>query len=354
MNLRKNLFTLLLLIGVPFFYSCEDENSDKLKVQEAIAFSDTLTTVKTHQLNTEESFYNPIRIDNINDEYLLVSEFLKEDFFRVFKLPAANYMYAWGVNGRGPGEFQTTPVGLQVTGDTVIPYDGISRSLKYLTVDDSTLEYVAEKELWYEGQMDPLNRIIRMNDSLYFADHGSGMEETNAEHIALQPDNKDSLFTFGQYPETDLEGFERYSEFMKTVAAKPDGTKFAAFYVKYNLLKIYDSDGKLLHQVEMQDPYIEEKEEMHFRAIRGVSNTHIYALGLFESYENIYEDSETNLITSLEIWDWEGNMVFRAPLDRMIHHFTISEANKKLYAISNFSMDSLFEYDLSEILKQFN
>ena len=353
MNVPKIFLAASLFIGTFLFYSCEEKDSEILRVEEALAFSDSLLPSKVYELDMKESLYNPVRIENINDEYLLVLEFLKEDFFRVFQLPEMNYLYAWGVNGRGPGEFQTIPMNLQVDGDTIIPYDGISRSLKYLTVNDSTLEYVGEKELRYEGQWEPLNRIVRMNDSLYFADYGSGMEETNAEHIAFQP-NEDSLFTFGMYPETELEGFERYSKFMKTVAAKPDGSKFAAFYLKYNLLKIYDSEGKLKYQVEVQNPYVKDEKDMRYRSIKAVSDSHIYALGLYESYENIYEDRDTDLIPSLEIWDWEGNMIFRAPFDRLVHGFTISESNKKLYGFSSFSMSQIFEYDLSTVLSTSN
>jgi hypothetical protein len=354
MNVPKIFLVASLFIGTFLFYSCEEKDSDIFRVEEAQAFSDTLMPSNVYELDVSESFYNPMLIDNINDEYLLVSEYLKEDFFRVFKLPEVEYLYAWGINGRGPGEFQTTPVHPQVIGDTVIPYDGISRSLKYLAVDDSTLEYVGEKELWHEGQMQPLNRMFRINDSLYFADHGSGMEDTNAEHIALQPDNKDSLFTFGKYPETELEGFERYSEFMKTSAAKPDGSKFAAFYLNYNQVKIYNSEGRLLNEVEIQDPYIEMKEEMRFRSIKEVSDSYIYALGLYESYESIHEESDTDITTSLEVWDWEGHMIYRAKFDRKIHHFTVSEAMGKFYGISYFSMSQIMEYDLSTVLSPSN
>lgn len=354
MNLQKYFFAVLILIGVTQFNSCKENKINKLGAGEVVSYSDTLKTNNVYSLNSEESFYNPIQIENINDEYLLVSEYLREDFFRVFKLPEVNYLYAWGVEGRGPGEFQTTPVYLQFNNQKVIPYDAISKRLKFLSINDTALTYLEEQELRYEGQIEPLNRIVRMNDSLYFADYGSGLEETNAEHIAIEPDCMDSLFTFGSYPETELIGYERYFNFMKSSVAKPDGSKFAAFYLKHNLLKIYDVEGELKHQIEVQDPYLEEKEDITFRSVKSVSNNFIYALGLYETTENVYESSEADLTTSLEIWDWKGKMLFRAQFDQIIHHFSVSEKNGKIYAISNYSMNQLYEYDISEILNKLN
>jgi len=227
-------FILILLLSC-----CQETENNKTQHVQAFPFEDTPKAQRILNPDWNIEFLNPVSIINLNDRYLILNYFRPDDFFHVFKLPEVNYLYSWGKKGRGPDEFTQNPVYINSNKDELIVFDGILQSLRYLSVNDTTLIKSRELALSYEGQVEPLNRIRRIHDTLYVVIYGSSIqEETNHEHMALQPGEESPLFTFGEYPNTNLEGFDRYSEFLKTNTAKPDGSRFAAFYIAQYMFKI--------------------------------------------------------------------------------------------------------------------
>jgi hypothetical protein len=304
-------------------------------------------------------FLNPASIINLNDRYLILNDFRPDNFFHVFSLPGVKYLYSWGKQGRGPDEFLQNPVYIDKNEDELIVFDGMLQTLRYFSVNDTTLIKSREVSLAYEGQVEPLNRIRRIHDTLYAVDYGSSIqEETNHEHMALEPGEEIPLFTFGEYPNTNLEGFDRYSEFLKTNIAKPDGSRFAAFYIAHNMFKIYNSGGDLLALIEVTDPYLQNvpknDERYLYRSTAWASDDYIYLLGLNAEREIIYGDSESPIKTSLEIWDWDGRPVYRAMFDRRIDSFTVSEKHGKIVGFSKMAGGEtmLLEYDLTDVLNK--
>lgn len=268
------------------------------------------------------------------------------------------HLYSFGTlsDGPEPGEFQSVPMYYNVSEDELISYDGLSRQLSFFQLKDSTISKTREVMLSYNGQMDPLNRVRRIRDDLYFADYGSSFENTNHEHIALEPGVEDSLFTFGRYPESELEGFERYGQFMKENVVKPDGTRFATFYFRYNALKIFTSEGKRIEAIKVNDPFIEDRlteatDDFMFRTTAAASDNFIYTLGYYTSRENISSPNRSST-TFFEVWNWDGEPVYRASFDRFIDNFTVSESHHKIYAYNKSVDDTLFEYSLPQELHQ--
>jgi hypothetical protein len=198
--------------------------------------------------------------------------------------------------------------------------------------------------------MDPLNRVRRIRDDLYFADYGSSFENTDKEHIALKPGAEDSLFTFGRYPESDLEGFERYGQFMKENVAKPDGSRFATFYFRYNALKIFTSSGERIIALKVNDPMIEDRlaevtGDVLIRTTASASDEFIYTVGYYKSRED-FSTPDSSLTSFLEVWNWDGKPVHRASFDRFIDNYTVSEMHQKIYAYNKSDEDTIYEYNL--------
>ena len=308
----------------------------------------------------ELTLTNPFRILNLNDEYLLVSEYNSENFFNVLSLPELDYLYSWGTIGRGPGadEFSSIPVYLNIRNGDLVVYDDILRELKYISVTDSTVLMNDRRTLFYETQTEPLNRIRRITDDLYFADYGSSFENTDREHVALSPDNEDTLFTFGKYPDSDKVGFERYSFYLKENLAKPDGSAFAVFYFYHNKFKIYNDSGRETAAVLIHDSYSEHEistlDKMYnYRTAVWATDQYMYTLEQYYYRDEIQVDpDESNLTTSVEIWTWDGDPVYRASFDRFISNFTVSEEFGKIYAFSTYKENRVYEYDIGDILNE--
>lgn len=347
----------VLVCALLFFLilSCQGNEQVDYHAVEALPVSDTLSA-GVISLEGQTSWQNPDHILNVNDRYLIISEQRPDNFFHVFKLPELDFLYTWGSQGRGPDEFASPPMWINVSGNELIAHDMALQQQKYYEVTDTTLRKSRNPlSMSYDGQMDPLNRLRRLNDSVYIADYGLSFENTDDEHIALRPGESDPLFTFGKYPETELEDINRYPAFIKTNIAKPDGSKFAAFYIAHNRFKIYDSNGNLIKAIQVNDPFLSgeprnDEVELLYRGTAWASDKYLYLIGYNFGGDKIFNDPDPSHNTLVEIWNWDGEPVYRGMFDRLIQKFTVSEKHNKIYAYSALNPYEIFEYDLSDIL----
>jgi len=357
----------LLLSGFFLLIGCTlQSNQHPLKKVESLAYADTIKVTNTVKLGDSLNLY--LRIPRemlvLNDHYLIVTELTPENFIHVFKLPGIKYLYSWGVNGKGPDEFQLPPGDYFVDGENRLSiYDFALGEVRFYEVTDTSLVQAATAtSLRYEGQFNYLDKIIRLNDSLYVANYDeTPMRVPEFEHIALKPDNDKIISKFGNYPATDLEDDLKYFAYRKNNIAKPNGAGFASFYSYFNRLKIYDESLNLIKDVEVIDKTVEENsitpnnknssEWIIYRYPVWASGRYIFTLALNESSEQVWKDPDSSLKTSFEIWDWQGNQLYRAGFDRKISDFTVSEKSRKIFAIGAEPFDEVVVYDISEILK---
>lgn len=333
--------------------SCQSSEFHDIENADLVPISDTLNSQIVYS-GSEADPFNPIRIVNVNDEYLVVSNERKNGIFQVFQIPGLELLYSWGNVGEGPDEFRMLPViEINVKNNELIFYEIITQQLRHYAVSDSSFEKIEEIPLSYTGQTDPLNHLQRLNDSLYIADYGTAFENSDHEYIALRPGENEPLFTFGSYPDSDLEGFERYRQYLKTNAAKPDESKFAAFYAYHNWIKIFNSEGGIIKAIQVRDSSLSEediREDFYmYRKVICASDHYIYTLGQYTTSSRMNENLES-YNNSLEVWNWEGELVYRAMFDKPVNDFTVSEEYGKLYGISFYVIPELYEFDLPESL----
>jgi hypothetical protein len=356
--MNKKIHTWILFLALLGIFSCntktEPDRFNNFEEVRALPFEDTLQHANVISLEEEIELFNPLRIQNVNDQYLIISLYSDNNFINVFRLPEMDFLYSWGRQGRGADEFMHPPVYLQNRSNELIMYDAVLQNLRFYAVSDTELVKTQRTlPLLYDGQRDPLNRISRINDSLYFADYGSSTENTNSEYVALRPDSEEPLFTFGKYPETELGAFQRYAEYAKTNVSKPDGSRFAAFYINYNKFKIFNTKGQEVTAVQVEDPFLPEntqgEDDFDYRYAACATNNYIYLLGFNGSREKLINNNSSSFKTSSEIWNWEGEPVHRSMFDRPIHMFTVSEKYRKLYGYLGIEDILIYEYDLPDI-----
>lgn len=361
MKFKINALIKLLIASLIVLNSCHYSNEIEVHSStiESLPIEDTLEATVIYSIDNT-SIFNPRRIVNVNDEYLVIIDTRPEGIFQVFSLPSMDFLYEWGRIGGGPAELDDTPVDVNVNDRELITYHHSLRHLRFHLITDTTMVMTRELPLYYGDQIAPLNHIRRINDSLFVADYDMtdlARETTDHEYIALAPGNEEALFTFSQYPATELEGRVRFADFSKINTARPDGSKFAAFYSYHNMLKIYNSNGDMLKFIEVLDQNLPEDAWRENREHRFIyrdtgwsSDKYMYVLGVNATGEFIGENFET-FKTSLEIWNWEGQPVYRSIFDRPIHGFIVSEVHRKLYAYSLLKTDEIYEYDLPDILE---
>ncbi|MDR9416642.1 MAG: BF3164 family lipoprotein [Gracilimonas sp.] len=348
MKLSFKILTSSLII---ILCSCQNsDNNNNINIIKNVELEDEIEVTAIHEFNNQVDIFNPFKILNINENYLLISELRQKDFFHVFSLPNLKYKYTTGDQGRGPGEFITPPTYIDENKQGIEIYDPIRQTLRFFSINDTSMAEYKETSLRYAGQIEPLNRPKKINDTTYFADYGTSLEKTNREHIALKPAEEESLFTFGNFPSSDLKGFERYSNFLKSNVSQTNGNRFAAFYMYHNRFKIYDDRGQKLVDATI-DEYRHTTSNNSgsnylYRVTAYESENYIYLLGIYALEEKIYDNPDPNLQTSIEVWTWEGKPVYRAKFDRLIHGYTVSEKFNKIYGFSYLDESTIFEYDL--------
>lgn len=350
MRFIDSIFIFLLFLVLTSCQTSQIENGKE--IVNALEFTSTIEVSKTYNFTDQVNIFNPFRILNVNEDYIVVSELKQDDFFHLFSLPNLKYLYSSGENGRGPNEFIAPPTYIEVNKKGLEVYDPLLETLRFFSIGDSSLVEWKKISLGYNNQIEPLNRPIRINDSTYYADYGTSVEETNSEYIALRPGEEDSLFTFGKYPSSDLEKFDRYSHFLKTNISRSNDDRFATFYIYHNRFKIFGRKGKKLKDISINDPFVQENSsdfgEYIYRITSCSSNDYIYLLGVYASGKRVYDNPNANLKTSIEVWTWEGRPVYRAKFDRLIHGFTVSEKFKKIYGFSLLNDSTIFEYNLDK------
>lgn len=338
-------FALLVIL----ICSCSLSEDEDIRTIGSVEYqSDLKATIKT--IEQEVMFVEPAEIANINNEFLIVSDSEQEGHLKVFNLPELDYLYSWGRQGRGPNEFFFLPLDdINTYKKRVYLYEMGSRALREYQVTDSTLVFINEMSLQYEDQVQPLVEITRFDEETYVAEYSVPDDPSALELVALKPGDEKELFTFGSYPETELTGFDRLFEYHKTIAASEQTGKIAVYYTFQNRIKVFDDGGKLLKNLKILDKKIEaeniEGQRFRFRNIEHANEEFIYALGWNAFIDEINENL-TNFKTSFEIWNWEGELLYRTYFDRLLSNFTVSEEHGKIYGITPLDINSIYEYEI--------
>lgn len=347
MKIMYKSYIIILIITV--YNSCSSTGDYSEVIVDALIIESSLKG-NVIPLDGRTEIFNPRGIANIDDNYLLIIDQREEGIFQVFKIPELEFLYSWGRRGRGPNEFQSHSfLSINTKNDQLILYDLSYRTLQMYKVSEKELKLLEQTSLYHDYQKQPLNRILRINDSLYVA-RSHWTEFPNKEFVALRPDKNEPLYIFGEYPDMLLEPEERYNSYGIILAAKSDGSRFVSFYGGHNRFKIFDNQGDLIIQVRINDKSISDRSESNiiYRVHAVASDEYIYTLSLNTTEENIikYPDEVKPI---LEIWNWDGEQIHRSMFDRLVTHFTVSEYYGKLYALSVYEMNKIFEYDIPDV-----
>jgi len=73
-------------------------------------------------------------------------------------------------------------------------------------------------------------------------------------------------------------------------------------------------------------------------------------LGLNGSWSELkdHPDPDKNRKTTFEVWNWNGEPIYRAHFDKGITNFTLSEEHGRLYGLSASEQDVMFEYEFPQ------
>ena len=288
------------------------------------------------------------------DDRLLVYKDREDTLFQFFALPSCEYIGSAGTRGQGPDDFGMPDTRSFYMGDSTFSFvEAGSNLFKTVSCQGRDLKVTKTESFLTPGI--PSNGIYPLADSVYLT---QGNLVGDDEFCLF--DRKTSVLTpMRKYPEwTDMEtGVQVYPSsfaYIKTCVVSPDKQCFAAFYGYFKRFRIFDSQVRLLHDVQVNI----EPCETRFRGPEGVSQQPVYYMGQPQAVGNYIYALCSNANGSglqatsrpeLHVFDWEGHPVACYEFDRRVSLFAISPKYHLLVALDNRIPDELFLYDLPEL-----
>lgn len=170
----------------------------------------------------------------------------------------------------------------------------------------------------------------------------------NSEAEYLLSDSHSKPKELAPYPDWDKTGSqeEPIFKYVKNSVLNNDHTRFISFYGYFKRFRILDTDGDIIKNVVVKTPPYEEaiKEEMQNRTIYYHIPPHTNGKYIYVMCKNSTRAEDR--IQELQVWNWEGEPIARYDMDRKLTLFTISEKEKKLYAVDGDTEDAIYVYDL--------
>ena len=309
-NLMKHLISCLACFMLVLF-SCQHENSSSTKLPE-------LEELYADSIETPPILLSVTSLFTMGKDTLVVYQQKDDTLFTFWKLPECSFLFKNGVMGDGPNEFLALDKTFQGKANGFRAFEIQTSKIKEVSINDECDFSVTSRRL-EAGQM--MNRFIFLKDDTYcfmFMD-------SDSEYVLYN--EKDGLKPFGDYPEViegGNKGEPKIFTYNKLTVANPSGDKFAAFYAKAKLCRIYNSEGQLLHERFWNLPKLNDDgtPKLYYSFQPSATDEHIYVLTK-EKGECI-----------LEVWNWDAVMERRYLLDKSIDKYVFDAGANCLYATS--------------------
>lgn len=335
----------LILLLVFCSISCQKREAAHLSPREILDGG----TLVAREIGLAHPTLLPTKMLVVSDKVVVFDNSRKTGIFDVYSIPDFTFLYSFGKIGEGPGEFRfVDPNSLGVLDDRIYIFTGGRAFITRLDSIRATSENVLDLQ-----ESVPVNRLLMLNDSTYVRDIMEA-EHGGPEHILVKSGINKTLIRFGEYPEKKdlnppLDQEEIYRSFLKSTVSNKQDARLAAFYTNHDRIKFYDRTGALQKDVIGENPLVDrvDQDSEIYRVEPFATDEFIYVLYIGKSKKEVENEIET-FRPQLEVWNWDGYLVKRFTLDEPITTFSISENHQKLYGISFFRENTIFEFDLTQ------
>lgn len=357
-------FNFMLFFALILFFSCKTESKyvDVINVKEFSNDSFDKEIVLSHQLVNDEFIGDPLRLTLIDSMLFAVDS--KTDTI-VHTFSTTNNAYLGSIISRGNGPEELLSIGIicpSIENKTFWAYDITSKKWVEFGLKDTTQSnnhLVTRQIIRFTNNM--FNNLIVedptwLSDSLFIC-----RSLNNYKERFFIFDKKLNLSASISNPNLVFD--ERVSNgilsdlFATLFDVKPDRKKIVLVGRYFNLIEIYNVDGRLHTQIKGPDNNMAIKFNEEKSYSRGVlikspetrklyicvqaTNDGIYALYSGKERQDISDYSCSNVIYK---FDWDGKPITKYILDIPIASFDIDK--KKIYAIAK-PQNSIVSFDLN-------
>lgn len=297
---------------------------------------------------SESVVLSPSNMCMTGDRLVVYSEG-KDTLFDIFRMPDGEWVGHGGLSGRGPGDFTLLERSLMAPTDNGFTVAMTDR-LADVSVADDQIRIVRSRPL-FNASFQHLfaNRLRPIDDSMCFY-LNDALSATDGMQFTLLNLNTLECSRFSPWPRHWLSGEiaagTETSAFVCNPVTRPDGERFAVFYVLFKRFRIFKADGTLLHDIAVEEPPFGNRFTTDYSVplryyydYPQATEDYIYVTCL-----NAGDEWTDRPDVELQVWDWNGTPVARYLLDRNIALTALPESGDRLYGMSYDGQ--LYVYDL--------
>jgi hypothetical protein len=324
---------LIYLLIPCLLISCKSKDENNLN-STVLAFPVT-EKLKATIITVPPVLLYPSNMCISGDKMVILS--IKEDtLFRFFQLPECVFLFGAGIRGGGPHDF---PSDIDISylqptqkGFNVVVEMGLFREME---ICNNSIIKSKERIINTDFIHFPINGFKKLNDTLSIC--MPDLSNRDFEYVLINS-SKNTNRLFSPYPMwVNKQWINEMKPFIyiKHTVVHPSKTKFASFYAFFKHWRIY-TEINMTHDISVDiSPCSNDIEEslnermVYYKSYPYASNEYIYTL-----CKNLKYSNNSYNTTELQIWKWDGNPVANYILDKKIDLFTVSEKDRKLYALN--------------------
>lgn len=310
---------LLTLLVVLLLAGCASNKTHSVTVAEQT------DSICFHSVPLSHEIPMPFRMLCSNGK-LIIYQGMGDEVFVTLDSPLDGNCRLLGLKGRGPQEF------INVDVQSLKPIkDG------FMCIDQGGLIKVIQLFGDFNVSSKKINTFGHPQNGVFVQDTfiAANVNNDDSEYIRYQIDSErlDNLLSYPKW--TNNDEITPQFAYLKNMVAHPYENKFAAFYAYFRKVRIIDSDGNILHDLDVQIPDIFPDYSLEpftqttaYASYPCATDKFIYSLC---HNENISSLSKS--IPEIHIWDWSGNLRLRLILDRHLDVFAVDEINGIIYGM---------------------
>ena len=349
---------IIIIIYSILFYSCQ--YTSKYKDAHSFNYNDIpmAKVLNGKTVNLEDSVIMPVQLSVVNAELLLLN-IRTEMFIHKFNLSSMRKTGESVPFGRGPNEMLEARK-IQVVDSSIWLYDKMARKIHKYNMNDFCYSDDPEvkRTVHYKEFLDDISIL---SDNIFVV-----------TKLPLSDENYNRLFFFdmdgnlisqkGYLPDDGVKKtfFEYGQATLCNLAVNLLEKKICLTYKLTDLIEIYDFEGNLLKRIHGPEKFFaqirqnnENNGEITIAPLKGKTRDAYfcpvnYNNEIWTLYSGQYwGDSNNNeLLSTIIVFDWEGNPLRHYKLDPSVFTFTFDEQNKKIYAITNDPEFHIVKFDL--------
>ncbi len=348
MKILKTVFFAPILLCV---LSCSDENES---YTEFLRFPSEYKII-SQTFNVPPILFEPVTLMLFGNNVVIVDN--KSEFiFHLFDANELNLIGSFIRRGRGPNEEQEffNPYMRKVSDNSIVYQTPTNiKTVSFTSGKDSL--YISKAFEFFDNIIN-FQRVFLINGVFY----GYSGELGLSTEFHFFDSKKKEIVEFGTGLGPYMEDGVSLEFENKGITVKPDETFFAASYLYFPIIRIFNSSTGLVSSETRYENNFDFSNSIKGKCTsNGQENHPIFFYQLIHSTQNyiyaLYNGnapsvSEKTLDRSniIHVFDWNGNPVKKLILDHEIFDFDVSDDDSFIVAVSMNHPDRLFRFNLNQ------